>query len=383
MKRSEWSDKELVELLREMPKIEDHRHPRDIYQNLPKKRRKTLPWLLPGFAAAAALFLFFILVPKLMDGNQFSSDKSTEEKAAHIATKKDAGANKDTSSDTEKMEIMSVENEKTAIYDEDVSDGTVLTFWVPDANVQILVPVSTVVQDDQGKDWLTLFNEKMADLREEEWGLDDYYPLNATFSMDEKNEAVNVNVPADHRYGMGAAGEIYFKGALKRDIASNSQIKKIRLYTAGKLGIEFGNTGVEEELAVEQIQNHAYFFYFPEGSDKPLLAPSVDTFNDIKTAFAEMEKDPPKEWGLNRSLPSEFQIVDVSMTDKTLYITVKGDANFVNDPLAASTFEAILLTAKEFGADKVVVNNPPFSQIGPFDLTKENKVPIAPNRKDF
>ncbi len=54
MKRSEWSDNELEELLRQMPKVKDHRDPRDIYQNISLKKRKTKSWLLPGMAAAAA-----------------------------------------------------------------------------------------------------------------------------------------------------------------------------------------------------------------------------------------------------------------------------------------------------------------------------------------
>lgn len=384
MKRSELSDKEIVELLRQMPKIEDHRHPRDIYQNLPKKKRKTLPWLLPGLAAAAALFLFFILVPILMDGNQFSFDKSTEEKTSEIAMQKDAGANKDNGfAGTEKIQLMNESGGKTAVYEDEAGGGMVLTYWIPDRNAQILVPVSTVVQDTQGKDWLTLFNEKMASLKEAEWGLQDYYPLNATITMDEKTAALNVNVPADHRYGMGSTGEGIFIRALNRNTASNSSTKKIQLFTEGKLGIEFGNFGPLNELEVIPEQNHAYFFYFPEGSDMPLLVPTDDTFVDIKTAFAEMEKDPPEELGLKRSLLPALQIVEMSMTDKTLYISIKADESFASDPLAASSFEAILLTAKEFGAEKVVINNPPFNNIGPFDLTVENKVPVAPNRKDF
>lgn len=80
MKKSEWSDREIEELLMQMPKIQDHRDPRDIYQNLSLKKRKTKSWLLPGLAAAAAVLLFFILVPKLMNGSNFSHDQAQEEK---------------------------------------------------------------------------------------------------------------------------------------------------------------------------------------------------------------------------------------------------------------------------------------------------------------
>ncbi|MDV2887869.1 negative regulator of sigma-X activity, partial [Alkalihalophilus pseudofirmus] len=61
MKKSEWSDREIVRLLRQMPIIQDHRNPRDIYDNLSLKKRKMFSWVLPSIATAAALFLFLIL----------------------------------------------------------------------------------------------------------------------------------------------------------------------------------------------------------------------------------------------------------------------------------------------------------------------------------
>ena len=82
MKKSEWSDKQLEELLRQMPKIQDHRNPRDIYQNLSIKKRKRPAWLVPGFATAAALLLIFLLVPKMLDGTESSFDSAKQEKSS-------------------------------------------------------------------------------------------------------------------------------------------------------------------------------------------------------------------------------------------------------------------------------------------------------------
>ena len=67
MKKSEWSDKQLEELLRQMPKIQDHRNPRDIYQNLSRKKRKQPAWVIPAFATAAALLLFIYINSKAYD----------------------------------------------------------------------------------------------------------------------------------------------------------------------------------------------------------------------------------------------------------------------------------------------------------------------------
>ena len=47
-------------------------------------------------------------------------------------------------------------------------------------------------------------------LTEEDWGLMDYYPLNATFKLSPDGTSVMVDVPNDHSYGQGSASETIF-----------------------------------------------------------------------------------------------------------------------------------------------------------------------------
>ncbi|GAE43422.1 hypothetical protein [Mesobacillus boroniphilus] len=84
MKKSQLSDKQLEEILGQMPKVKDHRDSRDIYQNIAhrvEKRKKMPAWVIPGAALAAALFLAFILSPGLM-GTNYSEEKSMDSSAA-------------------------------------------------------------------------------------------------------------------------------------------------------------------------------------------------------------------------------------------------------------------------------------------------------------
>lgn len=393
MRRSEWGDSELIELLRQMPKIKDHRDPRDIYQNISLKKRKLKPWLLPGLAAAAALFLFFILVPKLMDGTNTSYDQagqgnSTEnnksmkmaDQNSPTAMKKEGASPVDDRSNkaVDKVETMRATSIKTAIYDGEAGNGKVLTYWIPDPQVQILVPVSIIVPDAKDKSWLTLFKENMANLREKEWGLTDFYPPNLKMELGEHNNIITVDVPKDHQYGQGAATEIVFRDVLNKDIASNSNIKKVKLTTNGEPGIELGNFGVLEDININDEQKHAFFLYFPKGSDLPLLTPSKDSYKNITSAFEAMKNDHPA-LGLKGSLGPLQPLSDISIIDKTLYVSFKGISELKDDQLTLSSFEALLLTAKEFDVEKVVVKDSPLIYIGSFDLSKENKVPMAPN----
>jgi hypothetical protein len=389
VKKSEWSDRELEELLRQMPKIQDHRDPHDIYQNLSLKKRKTKPWLLPGLAAVAALLLFFILVPKLDSSNpsveRADEQKSTVNKEMDLAQKDSTIALKKedkTFAGKSQAELMRTESTKTAIYDEEVGNGTVLTYWIPDQQAQILIPISTLIPDSKGQSWLMLFQETMGKLKEEEWGLTNYYPLNVTMKLDKDNQTILVNVPKNHHYGQGSTNEVNFKNVITNDIASNSSSKKIKLTTNGEPGIDFGNYGRLEYLDVVSLEKHAYFFYYPEGSKIPLLTPSIETYNDIPTALEAMKTD-PSEFGLQSSLVHLLPISNVSVTDKTLNVSFKGNTSMQDNQLVLTSFEALLLTAKQFGLENVIVKDAPLTNIGEFDLSKEINVPIAPNFRNI
>jgi hypothetical protein len=389
VKKSEWSDKQLIELLRQMPKVQDHRNPRDIYQNLSLKKRKK--WSIrigPGFAAAAALAIVIILVPKLISSPQIAYDKTGNEKMS--TEKSDASGNNQNMSKMRKQvktfdkvefstESQQDPGSKTAVYAEEVGNRRVLTYWIPDQQAQLLIPVSTVVNEDNQKSWVTLFNEKMLLLKEkeQEWGLSDFYPLNATLNVDNTDNSATVDVPLNHSYGQGS-NEMMFLDVLKKDISSNSDIKRIKLYTNGKSGIDFSDYGKKVTVDIDEDIKHAYFFYNPNKSETPFLVPSLDKYNDLKTALSAMEKDDKQNSGLKASLPSHY-FKEMSIKDNIMYLSLNSNSSFKNNSENLHSFEALLLTAKEFGMQKVYINNSPIKKLGSFDLSKEVDVPIAPN----
>jgi hypothetical protein len=388
VKKSEWSDKQLEELLRQMPKIHDNRNPRDIYQNLSIKKRKRPAWLIPGFAAAAALLLFFLLVPKMLNGTQNSFDSAKQEESSSEAKMSQSDDHssllmkKEDSKSGSEPEMRITEINKNALYDDEVGDGTVITYWIPDSQAQNLVPISIVVTPDNNKNWLTIFTESMELLNEEEWGLVDYYPLNAKFELDETKNTVIVDVPKNHPYGQGSTAEINFITTLKNNIASNSNVNKIMLKTDGQPGVELGNYGVLEEIEVKPEGKHAYFFYKPDGMDTTYLVPSTDTYQDINAALEAMKTD-QQEQALKASLIPSFPIKDVTAKENKLIITLDENAAMENSQETVNSYEAILLTAKEFGIDTITIVNAPIQLLGPFDLTKEMKVPLAPNLRQI
>ncbi|MDQ0219028.1 hypothetical protein ELQ35_09885 [Peribacillus cavernae] len=81
MKRSQWNENDIEELLKNLPNIKDRRHPKDIYQNIESRihRKRSNNWI-PLIAAMAALFVLAVLATSIMLGsnNSASEDRAIE-----------------------------------------------------------------------------------------------------------------------------------------------------------------------------------------------------------------------------------------------------------------------------------------------------------------
>lgn len=385
MKKSEWSDKHLEDLLRQLPKFHDDRQQHDIYQRMIEKRSRTkrFSWLFPSIAVAAASFLFLVLAPNSLNTlkgleardslkNSSSSTQLGREKRQMVQM----------AAEPLGKQRLDTQNLKTAVYENDVGNGRVLTYWIPDRQAQMLVPVSAVVHHPGNKSRLELFKEKMPRLREKEWGLSDYYPVQAELKPDGQSNSIIVDVSGTDRYRQGAAAGPRFIQAMEENISSNSEFKKIKFTTDGKPGILLGNEGKKTEIDLKFDRNKAYFLYNPDRKKVPFLVPSMKRFTNIQSALAAMHHSQPNI-GLTASLPPEFSIEFNAVKNKTLYLTINGKHVLTNKPATIYSYEAILLTAKEFGFESVKLKNPNIKKLGPFDLSEKTKVPIAANLRQI
>lgn len=398
VRKSEWNEKQLEELLRKMPKIEDHRDPREIYQNISLKmnKRKQKSWVIPSIATAAAILLFVVLSPNLMSWNDRAEQSTDQNSSTEVADKmemakveenktavvEDAEDQKE-SSQTENEESVSsltVEDTYTALYKEDVNNENVLTFTIPDVQAQNVVPISIMAPKAEGIAKIDQLKETMANLREEEWGLSDYYPLNADLSLDEKANVLNVNVPSGHYYGDGSASENAFTSILK-ETAVNLGVKNVALFTDNNPGIEMGNRGTIKNLELTKDSNRGYYFYYPnESIKKPFLVPYQEPYSDIETALNAMKENIDTH-SLQPSIPSDVNIDEtLSSGEEVLILKLNENSNITDDPSMIYTIEAILLTAKDFNFDKVKIEFTKLEHVGKFAFNEELDVPVAPNK---
>jgi hypothetical protein len=385
MKKSEWSDHEIEQLLQQMPKVKDHRDPRDIYQSLSlkAKKRKAPVWIVPSVASLAAVLLLFILAPQVWQGNfQDSATKQESTEAKDETSNRMAKVAPENSTNIgiadkkQELTLMAAPTE-TAIYEEDLLEQQVITFTIPDQNAQILVPVSVLVPKD--KTWIEYYQEQSEKLTEVQWGLSDYYPLNATLSM-VNEQTMNVDVPAEHVYGNGSTNEFLFINTLNETMNRHEDLQKITFSTNGSPGIMLGNYGEVSELKKPESKKRSYYLFNPNNQNSPFIVPGIEEFSDIRTALESMRVG-NETYGLNPSIPAEFAFDINDNSKELLSLTFTGgNIQLTDESKFVYCIESILLTAKEFGFKFVKFENSPFSQVGRFNLENELKVPVAPNK---
>ncbi|WNS74078.1 hypothetical protein RRV45_14255 [Bacillus sp. DTU_2020_1000418_1_SI_GHA_SEK_038] len=408
MKKSEWTEEQLEELLGKMPRIKDERDPREIYHHVAIKmqKRKQKMWIMPSIATAGAFLLFFILVPNLFNWQSFSENsmetadksssaseimmekKSLEENKDQLAVTEENGASIEMAREKEEkqMGITSIEvaDETTAVYEEDIIDKEVLTYAVPNHDVSFIVPISLIVPKDDQKSKFDLFLENMPNLAEVKWGLTDYYPLQADLNFDEENQIMTFNVPANHSYGMSSNTE-WLLGQVMNYIMDSFDIKKVNLTTEGNPGIGFSHLGkIDEFVTKEQSSDDAYYFYFPSDVEtKPFIVPYKFTEKQgtIQEAFSIMRNNQAGE-KLIASIPDTIQFeTEENPKEGKLIIKFEKGSQLNNDEETLHTIEAILLTAKEFNYEFVKLENANIDRIGIFDLNQEIKVPVSANKR--
>lgn len=411
MKKSQLSDKQLEEILGRMPKIKDHRDPRDIYQNIAHRveKRRMPTWVIPSAALAAVLFLAFILSPGLMGVNH-SADKSIERNSASDAKSsmemdtaiRDDAAKKsgDEQESTLMMDATDTEEQKakdfralentnmysdlTALYHEEIEGDNLqaFTYSIPDDNLQVNIPVTVTVPINENKNWFDSYTQTMDQLKEEEWGLSEFYPLDGTITYDEGSKAILMNLKENHIYRNGNSSVLLLE-------AFEENYKEygadwVKFNTNNKSGAELSNYGETHQWKIAPYQkgSRAYYLFNPADAGKSYIVPVKGKFNSISDAFAEMRNN-IESHRLKASIPKDLELEGVESKDnpKLLIVDIE-NIRFLNEDFLPN-LEAILLTAKDFGYEAVKIENAGTEKLGPFNLNEPIQVPIAPNKKNI
>lgn len=383
MSKSQWDEKRIEDLLKQMPPIIDSRHSHELYMKIEKKlfKKKRTVWVLPGLASIAAVLIIVLLIPNFLDTQEFAEHSKLVEDREEIVENDTLKFSED-----KKQEMLlntTVELEKTAVYKEDIVGKELFVFGIPDKNAQNIAQIGIVVERDRDKTWLEQFNDIMPMLTEEAWGLSDYYPLNGHLTLNDNETQINLDVPVTHTYGMGSASEMMFQNTLIASFLFRREIEKITFSTENTPGIMLGNGAINEiDLNAYRKKAHAYFLLEVIGKKHPLLVPSEEPVDTLEAAFSAMRHDIPTH-GLKPSIPEDLRIAELTPDNDTIIITFHKGTKVKQTRDMVYTLEAMLLTAKEFGYQKVVIRNVDAAYIGSFRLDQPIEVPLAANKTIF
>ncbi|WP_071460006.1 hypothetical protein [Bacillus massilinigeriensis] len=386
------NDKQLEELLRQLPVITDRRSPRQIFHQVKASRKRRKPsWLIPACASIGALLLMFILVPSLSKNGFHDQQNNTHHSSLQHADSSHFKAPDEKTGmlafhDDEELSLDGEHksyDKETAVYPEDLRQHDTVSFAIPDKNGQVAVPITVLVKKENKKSWFDRFKETMPRLEEEKWGLKDFYPMDAKFEYEKKTGTLRMDVKNSHPYNSDASPEAGLMNIIDETIPKE-EVKRVNFTTGGTPGISIGGEQVvnsHEKLQVDR--KRAYLFYYPAGTKTPYLVPTGESYVTIGKALKRMgEKGLSSSSPLVPSLPKKMvKGIKEESTEqpRTLHIELVEGA--VYDSHFIHYLEAILFTAKEFGYAKIKIDNPETRYVGRFNLDEEIAMPLAPNKQ--
>ncbi|MDX8364807.1 GerMN domain-containing protein [Cytobacillus sp. IB215665] len=410
MKKSQLNEERIEEILRKMPSIKDERDPLSIYNQVSSsvnKKRKVM-WILPSFATAAAIIIVFILLQPLMNdfNNQATNESSNKSSATELTQDATNGDLQDVVSEaTESVEVKSeeeksdrsvanetsiispkVENNRFVVTEEQLNDKTLVTFAIPDKDMQNVIPIS-YLRENTNQSSIELMESMKSQLPIEEWGLSDFilndYSIIEVNDDNEVGKSIIVDIPQ--------LDQVQEKGTTEETILSKSVsetfrwmgIQSVKFMSEGQ-DVEFGHTDIGAVSEIKQVSKKAYLLYQAGEQYPTFLTPTEESFSSLKEAFINMTVV-NKQYNLKPSIPEGVEIVAVESS---------GDGTHVNIQFSQTTalsdseqyrimIDAIMLTAREFDIQTVSFTGANISSIGNVELLARNRVPVAPNLMDL
>ena len=342
--------------------------------------------MLPSIASAFALFLLFII------GLSFSNFSQNENNSSDLASSSESSGEEilsdklmenkeisDASMETESMNLAA-----DAVYQDDVGDREVLTYPIPDENVQVLVPISILVSNPDHLSKFDLYKQHIEDVINQTNGdLSDYLPIDpSTFTYDSEQKIVQVNLK-DNISNFGSHSEEFFHTLVSQQLETIGAVK-MAFYTKGNEGAILGNR-VETEIDYKPLENRGYFLLESTmDEEKALYVPFEKPFESIDQALDAMKNNIDTH-GLVASIPDTINIAEITedRSEKQLIIRLSNGSKLEENRRTINAIESILLTAKDFNFSSVKFENTNIKEVGEFILTDKLLVPIAANKMDL
>ncbi|WP_400242069.1 GerMN domain-containing protein [Niallia sp. JL1B1071] len=390
MPKRKWNDEKIKQTLKQLPSIKDERNPEFIYHTIQMKKKsvRRTRVSMPILATVCTMILLFIISQSFFDNNEsYDSESKVADNSAIMKAKISDEAEKNDIQNfdfaNQQAEMASSSLAPTAIYQEDVGNYEVLTYPIPDENIQVIVPVSILVENPNHLSKFDLYVQNVNKMIGVNKQLSNYFPISPelfTYHLSDNNIEVDTKQELTN---FGSHSEGFFNTLVQQQLQTIGA-KKMVFYTDGKLGVKLGNRK-ETTIEFKPLEKRAYFLLEDDESmQRPLYVPWEKPYDTIENAFDAMEDD-IETHGLTASIPNTIDIDKVSEDEKKgqLIVHLSNESKMEEDQKTLYAIESILLTAKDFKYSTVKFENTKVEAVGEFQLTKELAVPVAANRVDI
>lgn len=373
----ENNDEQLINKLRQLPKIEDHGNKDELFQRISRhsvnKKQHRNYRLAPILSTLIVAVLIITVIPTLT--NLGLPRNSLNDSATNLAKESAENYNAEmysTDQDTNEAETSLDDWAIDSYVLQDVSDLTVIYSAVTDNQLQTVIPV-TIISEETDNNLNTLYNQLGEYLETNDWGVKDYLFKHVNFDIDLDKHEVLMNFSDEFSLGEGSANPAIFVNMLTK-MFGPYQIEKIVFNKE----VDLGPIGKVSELPLESQEKENYKMFQADEHWREFLVPiKMDDSVTIEEAIQDMEKGQPS-FNIYPTIPEDVQF-SFKSTSEELIITLENDQALENMQKTVVMIESILMTAKSFGYEKVTFNGMPVDQIGPYQLSESVTVPEAIN----
>ncbi|MEW9500242.1 hypothetical protein [Jeotgalibacillus marinus] len=380
MRRSNWEDHEIKELLKKMPKIKSNLSAESMYHQIQQgsKKKAKKRWV-PIAASVAAIFLFIIFNPSFQTTDSQLSGGSTDMptsgsgqlQESREATSTDYSSQE--SADESAMMLQPIINKGKALYATELGDRAYLTTALITQD-DYVVPMTFVLPiEDRGQSMVELYNEWSDSIDEEGLGFMKYHPMSGQLS--EERETVSYTINDTGQYTMHSTAEVNLMEVLLHTF-SNSNYEELRIVDKEGNVAETGETGQVKPI---QLKNaHKAYYMYKNSEEEYYYVPSYESFETMKKAIRSAQTTLPNT-RYTSAIPENASL-SIEAKDTQLFITLDQPLDGKTEIERQQFIEVFLLTAKSFGYEKVQFTNFSSEPIDGFDLTKPIEVPVGANQ---
>lgn len=403
MKKELWDDELLESLLKQAPKMTDHRTKEDVFKRLqdegafnelpPQKSvvaSKGIRWA-PLLASIASLFIVVVIAQQLI--NNSSNDSSgNEENSVMMSDAKTEATEEMAKSANRSLEMdQSAESslmaadfaQQTLVYESQLQGMTLFTIGFAGDDAES-VPVSFLIPNDVVESKLgtteptkmQLYETFAPLIDEQSLGFNEYHPLKGKLYV--KDGKLTHQLPQDHSYDAGSAALSNYIGVLVDTFGDaydevfleNEQGETLYLEAIGEINEPITVTGPSTQ--------YNYFVYQKHDGTKYLSPNFRMSYSSVEEALKNMTIEANDVYQ-TAILPDVTYQVETKNNEVIVSFDEVLELEKYDSVEAMRMIEAIVLTAASFDQQVQFEQIQP-QQWGGFDFTKPLEKPVAANQ---